>query len=304
MTMQILLLGKSGQVGSALLPHLRALGNVVAPGRDAADLLQPSRLAALVDETRPRIIVNAAAYTAVDKAESERELAFRVNRDAPEALAQSAARQGALLIHYSTDYVFAGDRVTDAPGYREDDTTAPLCVYGESKLAGEAAVAAAGGAHVILRTAWVYAANGQNFVRTMRRLSHERETLRVVADQVGTPTWAGDIAAVTAAIARRHVGGVDEISGDHLGVFHLTSAGRTSWHGFAQAIIEAERERNGPVVTACIESIATSQYPTPARRPAFSVLDNGRLRAAYGIALEDWRARFQAFLAAESAPLK
>ena len=304
MTARILLLGRGGQVGSALLPLLHALGEVVAPDRNIADLSQPSRLVAVVDEVRPQIIVNAAAYTAVDKAERERELAFRVNRDAPEALAQSAARLGALLVHYSTDYVFGGDSGSDAPGYSENDATGPLGVYGESKLAGEVAIAAAGGAHIVFRTAWVYSATGQNFVRTMRHLSHERETLRVVADQIGTPTWASDIAAVTAAIVGRYCDGTGGMAAEQLGIFHLTSDGRTSWHGFAQTIIEAERARNGPVATVSIEPIAASQYPTAAKRPAFSVLDNSRLQTVYGIALEDWRARFQAFLAAESAPPK
>lgn len=281
-------------MGSALLPVLAAMGEVIAPGREEADLSVPETLTALVASAAPQVIVNAAAYTAVDKAESEPDLAFRVNRDAPGILAQVAADRGALLVHYSTDYVFPGDRAADAPAYREDDATGPLGVYGESKLAGEAAVAAAGGAHVILRTAWVYAANGANFVKTMRRLAREREMLRVVADQIGTPTWGADIAAVTGSIIARYfsAGGLSEAE---RGVFHMTAGGRTSWHGFAEAIVAAMRERES-IAAQSVQPITTADYPTPARRPAFSVLDTSRLRDTYGIAIDDWRARFQSFL--------
>lgn len=297
MTAKILLLGKGGQVGAALLPLLGKICDVVAPDRAIADLSRPDSLSDIVEEVAPDLIVNAAAYTAVDKAESDRDLAFLVNRDAPGALARAAARRGALLIHYSTDYVFSGERSADAPAYREDEQTGPLGVYGQSKRAGEVAVAAAQGDHIILRTAWVYAENGANFVKTIRRLLHEREILRVVDDQIGAPTWARDIAGVTAAIAERHIDG----RAGPLGLFHLTSHGRTSWHGFARAIWEAERDRRPSVATRTIEPIATSAYPTPAKRPAFSVLDSERIHQAYGLAVGDWQSRFQAFLASETA---
>jgi dTDP-4-dehydrorhamnose reductase len=301
MAPKILLLGSNGQVGSAILPLLGTIGEVRPLDRHGADFTKPTTLATIVDDLKPQIIVNAAAYTAVDKAESERELAFRINRDSPLALAQAAARAGALFVHFSTDYVFPGNRAGDAPGYREDDPSGPLSAYGESKLAGEIAIASTDCLYMIFRCAWVYAANGSNFVKTMRRLSHERETLRVVADQIGAPTWAQDIATVTAAVIQRHADDIGAIPPENRGIFHLTAGGRTSWHGFAQAIVAAERKRTGSVATRSVEPIATKEYPLPAKRPAFSVLDNSRLRNVHGIGLEDWHIRFQAFLSDEAA---
>jgi dTDP-4-dehydrorhamnose reductase len=295
---KILLFGRNGQVGSAAYTLLSTFGDLTAPARDEADISDAGKIHDLVRAARPSIIVNAAAYTGVDKAETEREIAFAVNRDAPRAMAQAAKVASALLIHYSTDYVFSGDRPANAAGYVESDATGPLSAYGESKLAGEHAIEEEGCDHVILRTAWVYAARGQNFVRTIRRLARERESLRVVSDQFGTPTWAWDIAGVTAAIIRRYLED-GRLSPRLGGLFHMTSAGRTTWHDFAKTIISAERQRGEQVSTKAIEPIATREYPTPAHRPSFSVLDCNRLREVHGLEIASWRERFQAFLDSE-----
>ncbi|MBL8526997.1 MAG: dTDP-4-dehydrorhamnose reductase [Burkholderiales bacterium] len=285
--MRILVTGANGQVGWELQRTLQTLGEVAACDRGALDLANPDAIRGKVREMRPDVIVNAGAYTAVDKAESEPELAMAVNGVAPGVLAEEAKRIGALLVHYSTDYVFDG---TKAEAYLESDAPNPASVYGSSKLAGERAVEAAGGACLIFRTSWVYAARGKNFLLTILRLAAEREELRVVDDQVGTPTWCRTIAEATAqVVVKLSVG--DRIDADRAlalrGVYNLTAAGRVSWCGFARAIVEATRSRRGgagPKVTP----ITTAEYPLPARRPANSVLANQKLQRAFGLACPAW----------------
>jgi dTDP-4-dehydrorhamnose reductase len=277
----ILLTGKNGQVGWELARALLPLGRVHAFGHAELDLADAAAVRRTLDEVRPQVIVNAAAYTAVDKAESEPEQANAVNAAAPALLAQEAARRGALLIHYSTDYVYDGAK---AAPYVETDPTNPLGAYGRSKLAGEAGIRAAGADHLIFRTSWVYAARGANFLRTILRLAAEREELRIVADQIGAPTWARLIAEATAHALRQ---AMQERSGGTFdsGVFHLAAAGETSWHGFASAIVAG---RSGLRVKA-VMPITTADYPLPAPRPANSRLDTGAFRARFGLALPDWR---------------
>ncbi len=282
--MRVLILGKTGQVGGELQRALAPLGEIVALGRDKADLEDAATLRAAVAGASPDVIVNAAAYTAVDKAESEVARAERINHWAVGELGEIAAQTGAWVIHYSTDYVFDGNK--GAP-YVETDATDPQGVYGRSKRDGETALAASGAPHLILRTSWVHAGRGQNFVRTMLRLAAERPQLRVVADQIGAPTSAALIAEVTAdAVAR--IGRGAPIAA---GIYHLTAAGETSWHGLAQlAIAEAER-LGAPLIAHAgdVVAIGTADYPTPAKRPANSRLDAGKLRAALGISLPDWQ---------------
>ncbi|HYP71367.1 MAG TPA: dTDP-4-dehydrorhamnose reductase [Variovorax sp.] len=286
--MNVLLFGANGQLGQELLRALAPLGTVTATTRsgsladgspcDVADFNQPATLAALLDRVQPDVVVNAAAYTAVDRAEEDRDAAWRANADAPGVIARWCAAAGVPLVHYSTDYVFDGQ---GSRAYLEDDATAPLGVYGQSKLAGEDAVRAAGGRHLIFRTAWVYASHSANFLRTMLRVGAEREVLRVVADQVGTPTPAALIADVTAQVLQ-HPGRLS-------GTWHLTASGQTSWHGFAEAIF-AEAVSAGKLARAPkVEAITTADYPTPAKRPAWSVLDNGRLQQDFGLQLPSWQ---------------
>jgi len=286
--MKLLLLGGNGQVGRELRRSVPQLGELVVATRDggdadaAADFDAPESLAALIARIAPDVVVNAAAYTAVDKAETDADAAFRINADAVAAIARACAACGALLVHYSTDYVFDGS--ANQP-YREDQATAPLGVYGESKLAGEQAIRASGARHAILRTAWVYASHGKNFLLTMLRLAGERDELRVVADQVGAPTPAAWIADATTAILRRGI--------DAPGTWHLTAGGDTSWHGFAEAIMDEAHRRGLVARKPRIVAIPTSDYPTPARRPAYSVLDTSRLQRDFGIVPPDWREGLQ-----------
>jgi len=292
--MTFLLIGGNGQVGHELRRSLASSGDVVVTTRsgelpdgvrcEVADFDQPEGLADLVERVAPTVVVNAAAYTAVDKAEDDADAAFRANAQAPGVLARACAARGIPFVHYSTDYVFDGQ---GSRPYREGDPTAPLGVYGATKLAGEEAIRAAGGRHLILRTAWVYGRHGHNFMKTMLRLGADRDELRVVADQVGTPTPAGLIADTTRDLLRLQ---------DVEGTFHLTAGGQTSWHGFAEAIFDEAKKRalieRAPVVLP----ITTAEYPTRARRPAYSCLDVGKLEAVLGRTLPDWRMALQRVL--------
>jgi dTDP-4-dehydrorhamnose reductase len=269
--MKILVTGRDGQVGWELARVLPQIGEVVALGRNELDLGDPGQIVKVVREVKPDVIVNSAAYTAVDKAESEPEQAYLVNAAAPGFLAAEAKALGALLIHYSTDYVFDGAK--QGP-YVETDVPRPVSVYGDSKLAGEQAVQAVGGRHVILRTSWVYAARGKNFLLTMLKLGMEKPQLRVVDDQRGAPTWARSIAEATATIIR---------DGDPpSGLYHFTAAGQTTWCGFAREILRLAE------IATPVKGITTAEYPTPAKRPANSVLDTQKLRQAFGIRIAPW----------------
>lgn len=277
----ILLTGASGQVGAELLHTLAPLGRVVAPTRTELDLADLRSLRSAVRDLRPTVVVNAAAYTAVDRAETEADRCAAINADAPRVLAEEAARVGALMVHYSTDYVFDGNK--RAP-YTEDDASGPLNVYGRTKLEGEQGVAAAGGRHLILRTSWVYGLRGANFLRTILRLARERRELRIVSDQVGAPTWSRSLARETAALVSMREG----LDLSASGVYHLTSAGSTTWHEFARAILGGDPAR-GDQVCERVMPIASADYPVAARRPAYSVLDNTRISRRFGIAIPDWR---------------
>lgn len=283
--MRILLTGTAGQVGGALLPRLRDQHTVIAPRREEFDLSKPETLADKLEALKPDLIINPAAYTAVDKAEEESALAFLVNSDSPAVLARWAAVHDAPIVHFSTDYVFDG---TGRSLWREDDPTGPLSVYGRSKLAGESAVRSAGGAHLVVRTAWVYAAQGANFMRTMIRLAREREALRVVSDQWGTPTTARTIASVLVEILGQREADLSNVFARAKGLVHLTNSGSTSWHGFASAIVEGLRSRGVPLKAAEVVPIATKDYPTKATRPAHSRLDLTRLNEAYGLVPPEW----------------
>lgn len=291
--MKLLLLGANGQVGFELQRALAPLGDIVCATRsgrlpggaacEAVDIADATALEALLGRQRPDVVVNAAAYTAVDRAEDEPQAAQAANADAPAVLARWCQQRDALLLHFSTDYVFDGKARRP---YRENDPTAPLGVYGRSKLAGEEAVRASGARHMIFRTAWVYAARGQNFLRTMLRLAGERDVLRVVADQHGAPTPARWIAAASALALVRQPNGFNDA---RLGTFHLSAAGETCWHEFAEAIM-ADAGAAGLLPRAPqVEPIATADYPTRAARPAYSRLDNRRLQDTFALRLPDWR---------------
>lgn len=285
--MRILLFGKSGQVGWELQRSLAPLGELIAldsRGSDGlcGDLGDLAGLGQTVRQVRPDVIVNAAAYTAVDRAESEPELARRVNALAPAVLAEEAQRLGAWLLHYSTDYVFDGSGSTP---WRETDATGPLSVYGQTKLEGEQGVAAACQKHLIFRTSWVYAARGSNFAKTMLRLAQERDSLGVIDDQIGAPTGAELLADVT-ALALRMAVERPELAG----VYHLAAGGETSWHGYAKFVIDHARNAGLPIKVApeAIAPIPSSAYPLPAKRPANSRLNTGKLRQSFGLELPDW----------------
>ncbi|MEJ5042423.1 dTDP-4-dehydrorhamnose reductase [Pseudomonas sp. B21-036] len=278
--MKILITGRNGQLAQALQQRLAGLGQVHVLGREQLDLAEPERIRQVVRELSPDLLVNAAAYTAVDQAENEPALAFAINATAPGVLAEEAARLGVPLLHYSTDYVFDGSKATP---YTEDDAPNPLSVYGRSKLAGEQAIHAVGAAHLTLRTSWVYSLHGRNFLLTMQRLLQEKPQLRVVADQIGAPTWAGSLAASTLALIQRWQAG----QAGAWGTYHMTAQGQTSWFGFAQAIGEHLKAQGRPC--AQLLPIPSSEYPTPAQRPLNSRLDCSRLRQQWQVEQPDWR---------------
>ncbi|ANW50009.1 MULTISPECIES: dTDP-4-dehydrorhamnose reductase [Burkholderia] len=281
---RILVTGVNGQVGFELARTLQGLGTVVALDRGALDLADPDRIRAVMREIRPTLIVNPAAYTAVDKAERERDLAIAINGVAPGVLAEEAKRLGAPLIHYSTDYVFDGMKDGE---YTETDPTCPQNVYGESKLAGEVAIAASGAAHLIFRTSWVYGARGRNFMLTMLRLGNERSELKVVSDQIGAPTWSNTIATLTSHVVAQanSVQDVTQWWSERSGVYHLSASGATSWHGFASAIFELAGGETRPIVLP----ISTAEYPVPATRPANSRMSGDKLQEVFGLRAPDWK---------------
>jgi dTDP-4-dehydrorhamnose reductase len=294
---RILLIGKNGQVGGELRRLLPHLGETVSLGRQELDLTDSLAVRRVLRELRPNLVVNAAAYTAVDQAESNPETASAINTDAPAVIAEEAKKLAAALVHYSTDYVFDGDKKRP---YEEADSPNPINVYGRTKLAGEQAIQKVGLPHLIFRLEWVYATRGKNFLLTILRLATQREELRIVGDQVGAPTWSRTIALATIRI-------LDQIYSQGLeisrlsGIYHLTATGQTTWCGFAQAILEecaAAKDPDPwlplatagkPLVCQRVLPIATSDYPTPARRPPYSLLSNAKLRRVFGIELPDWR---------------
>lgn len=298
MNYRIVLAGKKGQVGAELNTMLPRLGELSAFDRDRLDLANPSQIREAIRETKPDVIVNAAAYTAVDQAEKEPALARAVNAEAPAVMAEEAKKSGALLLHYSTDYVFDGSK--NSP-YSEDDPTSPLSVYGESKLAGEEAVRQSGAAHLILRTAWVYGTRGRNFLLTILRLAAEREELRIVNDQFGAPTWSREIAAATTAVLAKALKSSKGRDWEMGGTYHLTAGGVTTWHGFAESILAeakhvapesewfAEATKGRTLMTRRVIPITTAEYPLLARRPAYSVLSSLRLDRTFGVQLPEWR---------------
>ena len=294
--MKILLLGKNGQVGWELQRSLAPLGDVVAldfdsPGPLTADFSHPESLAATVRAVAPQIIVNAAAHTAVDKAESEPDLARAINATAPGVLAREAATSGAWLMHYSTDYVFNG---SGNQPWGEDSPTGPLNVYGQTKLEGEQAIRASGCRHLIFRTSWVYAARGRNFAKTMLKLANERDRLTVIDDQIGAPTGA-DLLADLTAHALRIAGARPEVSG----TYHAAASGQTSWHGYASHVVAYARAAGQAIKVApeAIVPVPTSAFPTPARRPGNSRLDTRKLRETFGLALPPWHCGVEHMLA-------
>ncbi len=303
MTPRILLTGKNGQVGYDLHGLLPRVGEVVALDRRHLDLSQPDEIRRVIREIRPNLIVNAAAYTAVDPAEKEESLAKAINARAPAIIAEEAKRIGAAVVHYSTDYVFDGTK--NSP-YRETDRTNPLNAYGRTKLAGEQAIRDSGADHFIFRTAWVYSTRGKNFLLTILRLATERNELRIVNDQLGAPTWSREIASATVQVLQRILEPTEKPSAwaELSGTYHMTAAGETTWFEFVKAILDEAKTQvdapsswfltatgGKPLVARKIVPITTSDYPTPARRPSYSVLSNSRLAQSFGIELADWRSQ-------------
>ena len=282
---RLLLHGRNGQVGWELRRTLAPLAEVVAVDFPEVDFTRPESLRQWVRDTHPDIIVNAAAYTAVDKAEEEIELARTINAEVPALLAREASALGGMLVHYSTDYVYSGNKTEP---YREEDPTGPLGAYGRTKLEGDLAVVTEGGPHLVFRTSWVYGIRGKNFLLTMMRLAKERPEIRVVDDQHGAPTWCRSIAESTVnalkSILGQELNGPLEKAQEAAGVYHLTCGGETTWCGFTRAIVEAMQLDNPPKVTP----ITTAEYPTPAKRPVNSVLDNSKLENAFGVRLPNW----------------
>ena len=292
--LKIVIIGRNGQLAWEANQRFQGLGQIICAGRPEFDLLDLNGMREEIRRIKPSVIVNAAAYTAVDQAESEPEAAIKINSEAPAAMAEEAKRLGALFITYSTDYVFDGKK--DSP-YSETDPTAPLNVYGESKLSGERAVEAVGGSYLIFRTSWVYGAHGKNFLKTILKLAAERPELKIVDDQVGAPTWSRDLADATRKIIEQlrdqsasEKLPVAEASRDRRGIYHMTAAGSVSWYGFAAAIME-EMGKHGlsNSTLAKLVPIPSSEYPTPAARPHNSRLCNEKLKNAFGVTLPPWR---------------
>ena len=284
--MRILLTGKNGQVGSELSKILSLFGEVTATGKNEMDLSDPNQIRQTINQVKPELIINAGAYTAVDKAESEPDLAKAVNSIAPKILAEEAMNQNALLIHYSTDYTFSGE-MAKRP-YLESDSPSPKSVYGITKLEGDRAIKQSGASHLIFRTGWVYSKNGSSFLSKILQLAKERDELRVVNDQIGAPTWCRSISDVTVEIIKQIIekkeGSLAQVSSNISGVYHMTCRGQTNWHGFARAILELTRLEKVPKLLA----ISTKEYPTPATRPLYSVLSNSKLKKSFGVDLPYW----------------
>ena len=290
---RILITGECGQVGEALTRTLAPFGEIVATTLEVFDLTDTESIRKTMREVRPRWVVNAAAHTAVDKAESEPELAFAINATAPKILAEEAKSIGAAVIHYSTDYIFDGSKKTP---YVELDPSGPLNIYGESKLAGELGVSGSGAAYFTFRTSWVYGATGNNFVRSILRLAREREHLKIVADQHGAPTWSFELARMTAHVigqierlAEEGKCSLSEASLPSSGVYHATGSGETTWYEFAAQAIAELQKLEPDTKLATVEPIPTSEYPTPAKRPMNSLLDCSKLERAFGWRMPDWR---------------
>jgi dTDP-4-dehydrorhamnose reductase len=285
--MRILLTGATGQIGSALAPKLARVGDVIAPVRANLDLAAPERIEASLTEISPDLIVNCAAYTAVDRAEDETELAFAINAAAPAALAAWAARHATPLLHFSTDYVFDGSGTRP---WMEDDPPRPVSAYGRSKLAGEIAVRQSGAPHLVTRTSWVYAARGTNFLRTIAGLAATRPQLRVVADQIGAPTAAETLAALVGQMIEQHRSDLSGAFAQAEGLCHLTASGSTSWHGFACAVVEGLRERGVALACQSVVPVSSAEYSAKATRPLNSRLSLKRLAAVYGLTPPSWQA--------------
>lgn len=302
---KILLTGKNGQVGHDLQNSLPTLGQVVALDREELDLAKPDQIRETIRRIQPAVIVNAAAYTAVDQAEKEESLAHVINAEAPAVMAEEAKKIGAALIHYSTDYVFDG---TNRTPYQENDSTNPLNAYGRTKRAGEQAIQSSAVNHLIFRTTWVYSTRGKNFLLTILRLATQREELRIVSDQIGAPTWSRAIASATTQVLHRIYDPQEDSPGWSAisGTFHMTADGETNWYQFAKAILEEARKqtsapaewfttatRRVPLIARQVIPTPTAEYPTPARRPAYSVLSNTRLQTVFGIQLPDWQTQLR-----------
>jgi dTDP-4-dehydrorhamnose reductase len=310
MKLVILLTGKNGQVGGELLRRLPQLGEVVAPGREQMDLSKPDDIRRTILDVRPQLIINAAAYTAVDQAETDQATARAINQEAPGLMAVEAKKIGATLLHYSTDYVFDG---TKRVPYDEMDSANPMSIYGKTKFAGEQAIRSSGVPHLIFRTAWVYAKRGRNFLLTILRLATEREELRIVSDQVGAPTCAADLAAATCKI----LAGISEwnrvkfVFSEVAGTYHMSAAGQTTWYDFAQAILKeaeaathnlgwlAEATKGRQLIARRVVPISTEEFHSPSRRPSYSVLSNSQLNQAFGITLPDWQSQLKRCFASD-----
>jgi dTDP-4-dehydrorhamnose reductase len=299
--LKIVILGRNGQLAWEASQRFRGLGEVISIGRPELDLTDIESVRAEIRRIKPSVLVNAAAYTAVDQAESEPEAAMKINSEAPDVMAEEMKRLRGLFITYSTDYVFDGKK---AAPYNENDATGPLNVYGANKLSGEKAVEAVGGSHLIFRTSWVYGARGKNFLRTILKLAAERPELRIVDDQVGAPTWSRDLADATRKIIEQLAAqsssariSIGEALGDRRGIYHMTAAGSVSWCGFATAILDEMKKRGlSKGNLANIVPIPASEYPTPAARPQNSRLCNDKLKSVFGVALPQWRTSLTAVM--------